>query len=201
MKANSKIKNTLLSILVWLGYVGTLLSWCWLIICYSKDFMTSELVNWLIYQSPREQPTDLFELPSITLPPQLLAAIAAVLAIGVVVFVVTMIFRTPGGVQKISDKAAHSSADLIVPKIAKYRTLNKREKFTLHTSIVYGLRLLISWLPLAVTTVIGQQSSFVPFSYMLLGTLLPAIWATLFFSLSLTITILTKKSVQSSAET
>lgn len=183
----------MLTVLEWFGYVGVLVSWSWLAICYGKDIMTSDFVKYFMNPEQAEPTRPLFELPSFALPQIVINILAVILAVLAVVFVVTTIAKAPGGTRKISEEIAQASASSLTPIIAKRFHPTRREKLIVHESIVFSLRLLICWLPLILMAIFGQRSSFVIIEIMAIGALLPALWASLFFTISLFVELYHKK--------
>ncbi|NCU30879.1 hypothetical protein EOL73_02430 [Candidatus Saccharibacteria bacterium] len=175
-------KHTLLTkTLLWFGYLGSLIAWCWLALCYGKDIINSNFVAQFI-NTEGSNPTINLDAPEIAIPQAIINFIGIFIALIVIGFVVMAIALTPKGTQTIGEKATQSSADILAPIIAKNYKLDSSQKRSLHVSIVWIFRLILSFLPLILVAILGAKGSFIPYDYMIAGATLPAIWASIFFS-------------------
>lgn len=180
---STKIKKRTPSgtITLWLAYLSTLLAWCWLVICYAKNIIESEFLAQFINTKQSNQVVD-FNLPAFTIPQEIINIIGALLALAVITFVAIELIRAPRRTQNLVEPIAQHSSEILTPLIARYYHLDKNNKRTVHYSIVYVIRLAVSWAPLIIMDTVGQQVSFMPYEYMIFGVVLPAAMATVFFS-------------------
>lgn len=132
-----------------LAYLSCLIQWLLAVLPFASGLVRSDVFK--TYVSDPSNQT--IQPPSIDIgTPEIFSGvfviIAIALAVGVLVFAVIMISRTPAAVGKTGAKLTHSAAEVVLPVITHHKKITPKKRGMLTARIVFNIKLALVVIPL-----------------------------------------------------
>lgn len=127
-----------------LGYAGVILEWIWLAAIFLPLLLHSEAIKWTI---PEKTAHETMQYPGLSLPPTWLFAISAVVTIAMIALTIYIILKVPSSALKTTSKAAHHTADQLVPVVTHHKKISKKKERLISARIFFYLKLVATSLP------------------------------------------------------
>lgn len=150
------LKDNVIRIFLYCGYVSLILQSAWTVVLYSSWVLESGLIERYVQSSGTPSKAQVID---VTLPEFIRQPLGAVVVAFAVFLTLFFLFRTPPKATQVTIRAVESSVHTVTPQLEKALHIPKRKRKKTQKHVIFGIQVITSLVVFALTALISTAVS------------------------------------------